>query len=153
MTRTLPLLRYFACAVVLCLVQQSAALSATAVSPGQCFQSFNTSVHSAKKLDSVEQYFSKPLRLAYKKYSPAQRQAKLKELKEYYIPRFRIYEEKASGVKEKSTATITAKGRTLVPDKKKRKKAMVQSDFMTYVKEGHYWRISGARFSRSKSWK
>lgn len=136
--------------ILSCLCQQAPAIAASAVvSPRDCFLSFISAVHKAKSLDTVEQYFSQPLRRAYKNYSGAQREAKLKELKEYYIYNYRISDETISGTKEQATANLSAKGRGTARDKRKKKKSFVQTDLMTYVKEGHYWRISAAQFNRS----
>lgn len=154
MTRKLSCLQLLIASVLLSMTaSQSPAFSARArvVSPRECFQSFNNAVRDAKDLSTVEQYFSRPLRIAYKKYTDTQRQAKLKELKEYYIRRYVIKEENITGSKESATATLAAKGVVVSADKRKNKKRFLQTDRLTYVKEGHYWRISTAAFERSRS--
>lgn len=129
--------------------QAPAAVAAAVVTPHECFQSFVTALKTAKSLDNVEQYFSQPLRTSYKGYSAAQKEAKLKELKEYYITNYRVTTEKINGAKDKATATFSAKGRGYAENKEHKKRSFVQTDNLTYVKEGHYWRISTAKFTRS----
>ena len=111
---------------------------AVEASPRECFQSFIGATYGAAELHQVEQYFSKELRSSYKSLAGAARGAKLKELKAYYIADYKILGEKISG----QTAVVTARGRAL---NIAAKKVMSQTDVFNYVKEGGYWRITGAQ--------
>ncbi|MBY0550059.1 MAG: hypothetical protein K2W95_22480 [Candidatus Obscuribacterales bacterium] len=62
----------------------------------------------------------------------------MKELKAYYIGDYKILDQKVNG----QTADVTARGRAVNPSTKK---LMSQTDTFNYVKEGGYWRISGAQ--------
>lgn len=108
------------------------------VTPGSCFQSYITALYSARDLSQVEQYYCKDLRANFKALDQNGRIAKLKELKAYYIGDYKILDQKVNG----QTADVTARGRAVNPSTKK---LMSQTDTFNYVKEGGYWRISGAQ--------
>lgn len=106
--------------------------------PTDCLKSFMYAIYSAKELKDVEQYFCKPMRDSFKTMTPAQRQEKLKELKNYYLANVTYGEEKVSG----KTASVAARGTGYQPSVKRNTSQKERFDF---VQENNYWRISGAR--------
>lgn len=110
------------------------------VTPGGCFQSYITALYSARDLSQVEQYYCKDLRANFKALDQNGRIAKLKELKSYYIGDYKILDQKVNG----QSATVVARGRAV---NSSNKKLMSQTDTFDYVKEGGYWRISGAKLT------
>ncbi len=116
------------------------AASGADVTPRQCFQSFIGALYGAKDLSQVEQYFCPQMRTAYKTLPGAERIAKLKELKAYYIGNYKILDEKITG----TNAVVTARGAAVNPTTKK---LMSQTDVFDYIREGGYWRITGAKLS------